>query len=319
MMDMAVDRSGSIYACCILWGRDDFTIAVVKYTSRGRVAWAREYEPGGDGLPWPTGIALDADGDAYVTGHAGTSAFVMSLAARNGALRWRWLSPDSGSYNPSDIVVTRSGTSFIAGADSRDTGNTAFLAAVSPSGEMKWLAKRTDPAGSSSGWFRIALARGSLYLAGWAGGELAAGRYTMAGGETWLRSWSPAGVDSSVGTGLATGADGSVYVAGAASAGGDESAVLVKWGPGGARKWARTVSGPWRSVRPYVIAGGAGDLYVTGGRNVLKYTTAGRAVWRWDLPAGEYYEVSDACLASTTSLFVAGEVGDRTLVAKLRR
>lgn len=328
VVDVVVDRAGSLYACCVEWaGGGRPTTAVLKYTSRGRLAWAREYEPGGIDTS-PAAMALDSDGDAYVAGimgiNLGMDLFVARFATDDGALRWDWVRSVTGSYFPNDISVTRAGTSFVAGGEWEEGGSTAFLTRVSPSGEMKWMAKRTDPAGWSSSWESVVPARGGLYLAGAAGvagGDLAAGRYTTDGGKVWHRSWSSTGVRDDRGTDVAVGPDGSVYVAGSVEVVQHSVAgALVKWGPTGGRKWARSgIGARVPGICEYGLIAGTGDLYVSGGKSVFRYTTAGRSAWRWDMPAGEHPNVSDVCLAGSTTMYAAGAVDARGLVVKLRR
>ena len=66
---LAVDADGNVYVTGESWGDDSvLTYAIIKYDASGNLLWTRDYE--GPGLDTDAyGLAVDADGNVYVTGY----------------------------------------------------------------------------------------------------------------------------------------------------------------------------------------------------------------------------------------------------------
>ncbi len=111
---VAVDAAGNVYVLAqrfVTATRCD--IVLLKYSPTGKRRWVRRYVTPGDDFAY--GIALDASGDAYLTGATpgtnGTDALTLKYSP-SGTRRWaRIYDCPAGSYDSGvAIAVTRAGT-----------------------------------------------------------------------------------------------------------------------------------------------------------------------------------------------------------------
>ena len=178
-------------------------ILVAKYNSSGNVLWANS--AGGDKNDGGTDIAVDANGNAYITGFfysslinfdsdtiynlGSTDVFVVKFAASGKSIWARGASGDSWE-NGTSIVSDINGNSYIAGQFRSSTitfgsitlkneGFTnIFIAKYDASGSLIWV-KNIQSKQIVEGP-RIALGNQSLYItADFNDSSLALGRYTL--------------------------------------------------------------------------------------------------------------------------------------------
>jgi hypothetical protein len=110
-------------------------------------------------------------------------------------------------------------------------------------------------------------------------------RFTSTGALDWQRIWN--GQTGHGRTALALAPDGSVYVAGLASANNDGDAVLLKFSAAGTLLWERTWGGPAQESGDGVGVASDGSVYI-GGRTtsfdgalfVVKFDSSGNLVWQ---------------------------------------
>jgi uncharacterized delta-60 repeat protein len=120
-ISLAVDDSGNTYITDFILG-SDFDYLTVKYDINGDTVWSRIYNSPGNDLDMPHAIAVDNNGNVYVTGVSG-SEFATLRYNRNGALIWERRYSGAGSDialdDLSNIYVTGGGIS--SGMDSEFT------------------------------------------------------------------------------------------------------------------------------------------------------------------------------------------------------
>ena len=282
-VDLEVDGAGNVYvAAGVTTPGQELDIAVFKLTSAGDVRYRTMYE--GPLLDGATGLTLDGDKNAYVSGFAGTVFGFQPLlikVAPSGTRRWvRRLDP---LYGACMAVQARAGAVYVAGQDGAP--DRIFCARYSPAGDQEWL--RTWDSGSGNQWADgLAVdSRGGAYVIGHAvtvdPTPFALGFLVKWGGGGGLR-WSRYGT--------------ALY----RTLGADPHAVLVA--PGDRVYVGGSVYDP-----------GSGETDVL----VSRYTTGGERIWnrRWDGADHRW----DACSAlayrkrarSTAVLFAAGSAHGR--------
>ncbi len=139
---LAVDGAGNVYVTGITQtGGDSDFYTVKQAASDGRVLWAARYTgtSGGGGADEPVAIAVDAAGDAYVTGKSrgvlNDDFRTIKYASSNGSVLWS-VAFDGGAYDvPVDLAVDSAGNAYVTG---RNGGDMRTIKYASGSGAVLW-------------------------------------------------------------------------------------------------------------------------------------------------------------------------------------
>jgi uncharacterized delta-60 repeat protein len=199
---------------------------VVKFDASGNLVWQRTW--GGAINETAQAVAVAGDGSVYVAGDGnsffGNDAILLKFAA-DGTLIWQrdWrvstsVSVDSaalGVATAPDGSVYMTGRAFIAG-----TGQNGALVKFAPDGSVVW--ERTWGSGLDAALGVTVAPDGTIVMTGNTG-------FGVGGGDAFMVRFLPAsgravdaatwgGVDNESGESIAVASDGSVYVAGLASA-----------------------------------------------------------------------------------------------------
>ncbi|MFA5033496.1 MAG: SBBP repeat-containing protein, partial [bacterium] len=120
---LALDSSGNVYVT----GKEGYTVGdtsvdcvTIKYNSLGDTVWIRKYE--GQGYnDCGTGIAVDTNGNAYVTGYSGGATswdYATIKYSSSGSEEWvqRYNGPGSGDDRAYAIAVDNKGYVYVTGS-----------------------------------------------------------------------------------------------------------------------------------------------------------------------------------------------------------
>ena len=148
---MALDTNGNIYVTGFSQNTNgNLGYATVKYTPNGNQAWVAHYDSTNFPSARPVGLALDTNGDVFVTG----SAVTVKYDANGNQL---WTAPYAGTAlavaDNTNVVVTGFGSNF----------NTVKL---SPAGSNVWTITYVDPVGATSSQAVLVDGSGNVYLSG---------------------------------------------------------------------------------------------------------------------------------------------------------
>ncbi len=307
---VAVDASGNIYVAgyfeshTIIFGSDTLTnanivygsldIFLVKYNANGNVLWAKSV--GGQGDEEATSVAVDASGNAYVTGIFDSSTLTF------------------GSYTLTNVSMSE---------------NDIFLAKFDVNGNVLWAksAGGTYPANASAnsvavdvsgnayitGSFQsstIIFGSDTLTSAGYV--DLFLAKYNTNGNMLWAKR--AGGIYNDVGVSVAADASGNIYVTGnfqsptitfdsdtLTSLGGyGYDTYLAKYDTYGNVLWAKSAGGTSDDAVTSIAVNASGNAYITGwfesstitfGSNILtntnsfddifyvKYDASGNVIW----------------------------------------
>jgi hypothetical protein len=125
---VGVDGTGDIYVSGSSPGAGtDLDIATVKYTPAGAEAWVRRWNGPANRTDGASAMAVDADGNVYVTGGSyspGTVTDVITLKYdRDGALLWdATYHGGYGTDSATDIALGPGGSVYVTGQSIRSTG-----------------------------------------------------------------------------------------------------------------------------------------------------------------------------------------------------
>jgi len=305
---IAVDENGNVY----IVGYESVTgelsnIWVRKYDSSGNVEWTRTHNGPGSLADMGQGIAVDRNGNVYVTGyeyHSPAESYNIWFRKYNSNGGEVWTKTYNGASNGADcgygIAVDDSGNVYVAGYETvTGVWGNIWVRKCDPDGEEIWTKTHNGPDNGTDRGYAIAVdASGNVYVTGYEDrgapneDDIWVRKYNSSGGEVWTRTHNGSGDDDDEGAGIAVDGMGCVYVTGSEVATGEGRNIWVrKYDSNGGTIWTRTHNGAENlEDRGYGIAvDGSGNVFVTGFERataiesdniwVRKYDSDGNVVW----------------------------------------
>jgi len=292
---MTIDGSGNVYVTGPSAGdrRGNVDYATVKYNSAGVQQWVARYNGRGNGEDYPYAIAVDGNGNVYVTGRSMGSKSALDIATVKynslGVFQWDAIYNGPANINdvPGDVKVDASGNVFVTGyADaSYVIGGAPAIITIkyNNTGQQQWLGRYDHLPNDGTGTnneqgVSLALdASGYVYVTGQSGGMVTI-KYdpTDPSGQPL---WSTVnGTDS--GRKILIDGQNNVIVSGFCSK-------IVKHDSNGNLVWETNASNASAAFWDMALDG-TGNIYVTGQCNdsysssdyvTAKYDAAGTEQW----------------------------------------
>lgn len=214
---VTVDREGNVFLACETTGDGTFgalqrptaggtDFCLIKLSPAGQPQWVRSI--GGSKTDRGYGVACDASGNVYVTGHyesadaladgvklpqAGDYDLFVAKYDRDGKLLWIRSEGGSGYDYGHGIAIDRQGDVVVAGAVGmnavfdgtglKNSNRAFFCAKYSPAGELRWVKASTDKLNGSAQGVAVDAA-GGIYLGGLASGSGSFAGRTLASATT---------------------------------------------------------------------------------------------------------------------------------------
>jgi uncharacterized delta-60 repeat protein len=332
---MAVDGQGNVLVTGYSvkkWDRmnpSSTVIVTVKYDTNGQFLWERRYEgPVSDPYDNPSAIAVDAQGNVFVSGESYGGATGMDYAtvkySSDGEELWvrRYNGPANGYDGATAMGVDGQGNVYVTG-ESDNFGKTPDFLTIkySPGGQQIWVRRCKDAlprAISVDG-------QGTVYITGnsWSAGnsDFLTVKYSPEGQRLWVRRYNgPANLGDAP-SAIAVDVQGNVFVTGVSYGNGtDDDFATIKYSPEGRRLWVRRYNGPANDCdSPKAMAlDGQGNVYVTGysvGLNTssdyatIKYSPDGRRLWvkRYNGAGNDYDSPTSIAVDGQGNVYVTGE------------
>ena len=229
-------------------------IAVVKYTSAGRLCWVRTYNGSGNAVDTPTRIAVDRFGNVLVTGSSrGASSGLDIVTIKydwSGHRKWvrRFDGAVHGDDSPADMAVDRAGNVYVTGSTpTQHQGLDWATIKYAAAGQARWKRYFNSPSDASDWPTSIAVdGAGNAYVAGMGLFDTPLRPYTViaaypaTGHATWWAGWSSSVVADDFVNDVAVG-KGSVYLVGSTTpSGGTSDALVLRYTTDGLFQWAAT-------------------------------------------------------------------------------
>lgn len=267
VFSVATDPLGNVYVTGDSFeAASDHDYATVKYDPGGDQIWVRRYNGPGNQGDGGNSIAVDADGNAYVTGisNQSTSGLNMDIAtlkySPTGSLVWvrRYDGPAGGRDIGIRLALDSSRNVYVTGASTgigtRDDMTTIKYA---PDGTLVWLQRYDGPGGSYDASLALALAPdGGVCITGYevrpeGDADYATIRYDAAGNQVWAMPYNGPVDGYDEGQAIAVDGDGNVYVTGYSDGGTDlvnYDYATVKYDSAGAEQWIVRYNGPGDNI-----------------------------------------------------------------------
>ncbi len=336
--DIAIDAAGNI---CVTGasGYDgviaDFNYLTVKYDADGNQLWASRYDGPSDHWDTARYIAVDADGNVYVTGvswglnNAYDIATVKYDADGNELWVARYDGPAGETDEPNDLVLDSEGNVYVAGQSEGVGTETDYVTIkYDTDGSELWVARHDGPAGSYDTAEAIALSPdGRVCVTGKSTYvdtqyDYFTIMYDAGGDVLWTARYGNSGYVLDSAGGVAIHSSGDVLVTGRSRTGEtweSNDFATVRYDRGGNQLWVARYNGPGNNsdAPGWIVVDGGGYAYVAGnskgdGTNtdyaVIKYDPDGAEVWvaRHDSPASDMDVLRGLVLADDGSTYVTG-------------
>jgi len=294
---LAVDAQGNVYVTGHSAGvGSDDDYATIKYSPTGQRLWARRYNGPGNGEDHAYALAVDDEGNVYVTGES------------------MGVSPPDPPYDRFDYATIK----------------------YSPTGERLWTRCYNGPGNGWDGANALALdAQGNVHVTGYSPGVGGSGydyvtiKYSSSGALLWARRYSGPGT-TNIPAALAVDAEGNVYVTGESMGIATNSDYLtIKYSPTGERLWAKRYNGPGEDGATALAVDAEGNAYVTGYSTgadssfdyvTIKYGPSGVLLWAKRYSGwGNGRDAAHALAVDTQgNVYVTGESGDNADYATVK-
>ncbi|HLK59019.1 MAG TPA: SBBP repeat-containing protein, partial [Chthonomonadaceae bacterium] len=296
---------------------NDVDFLTLKYDPNGHLLWRARYNGPGNDVDRARSIAMDKDGNVYVTGESdnGKGNGLTRLSGldwatikydKDGHQIWvaRYNGPDDGEDWPLKVCVDWQGCVYVAGYSVRkrhNRGRTIMpcewtLVKYDPMGRQLWVQRERAPEdwSQSEAIDMVVDSPGNVYVTGWIGtahlgpsrADLLTIKYNSDGECLWRRTYSGNGIGNVFPCRIALDGSGHVYVAGKQydgdlmNNGTQMDIVTLKYDADGNRNWVRVYDNGHQDDIPQALAvNAAGDACVVGSTTPSGGTICYLSLW----------------------------------------
>ncbi|MBM3157078.1 MAG: hypothetical protein FJ004_07305 [Chloroflexi bacterium] len=331
---MAVDSSENVYITGYSWGKgtsSDF--ATVKYGSDGKQLWLDRYDGPASQEDWPWDIALDASGNAFVTGWStgvDTKSDFTTIKYDNKGKRIRearYNGPANGYDHAYALGLDSSGNVYVTGWCQGVATNEDY-ATIKYDNNLNqlWVARYSGPASGQDRASAIAVDGGGyVYVTGWStnsgsGLDFTTVKYDSNGNQLWVARYDGLAGGEDKASAIALDSSGYIYVTGSSTGNGTGlDYATVKYDSKGVQIWATRYNGTANDADEAVALAldSDGSVYVTGSSMgidtyqdyaTVKYDGSGNQLWvaRYNGPESSEDTPSKIAVNGSGNIYVTG-------------
>jgi uncharacterized delta-60 repeat protein len=332
---IAIDDSGNVYVTGYSYGSGtNSDYATIKYLPNGDTAWVRRYNGPANFGDEANAIAVDGDGNVYVTGTSVGSATGFDFATikynSSGDTVWvrRYTEPIAGYDGATALAVDGSGNVYVTGYSySASTEGYDYLTIkYQPNGDTAWIRRYNGSVGGDDLASALALdGSGNVYVTGRSEGGGVANedyvtiKYNPTGDILWLERYDDNSSADRASV-MASDASGNIYVTGLSHQDyWSEDIVTIKYYSSGDTAWVRRYAAAIDTgdYPRAIVVDGSGNVYVAGRSYdmathydylIIKYLPNGDTAWvrKYDGPESQDDMVYDMALDASGNVYVTG-------------
>ena len=284
---IAVSNSGDVYVTGTgIRINSSYDYLTLKYSNEGNLVWANYYNGTGNGGDFASGIAVDDQGNVYVTGRSygffTLSDYATIKYSPGGDLLWvSRFDAFNNSYDDAyGLVVDKEKNVYVTGiGTSSSTGYDIFTIKYNSNGSQMWRSRFNGPANSDDYPASIILDKeGFLYLVGTSVGRgtgkdiITIKLNPVTGSDIWNFRSNYLANNDDIGTSITTDNINSIYVGGnSQDMMGKQGILLVKYTTAGTtdQLWSARIGGPGISFdRPNQILTDENGNLIIGGASI---------------------------------------------------
>jgi len=279
---IAVDRFGNVYVTGVSFtsysGADFYTI---KYNQRGDVLWSHRYNGSGNGYDEATGIVVDKDGSAYVTGYSYAGAvagynYVTLKYNSAGIIEWirEYNSMDDSTDVATCIGIDSMNNIIVSGYSySKQNDFDILTIKYNEKGNIQWLQRYNGSDNHADVAISLAVnSDGQIAVSGYSvsndnGLDYITLSYSVDGNQLWSDRYTSAGTGADAATSIAADDYGYFYITGfSEQSPNNYNFVTIKYSSTGNQDWIQSFDGSWNGndVATSIAVDKFGDVYVTG-------------------------------------------------------
>jgi hypothetical protein len=277
--DIAVDGQGNVYVTGYSSGATVYyDYATIKYNSLGVQQWAARYNGPADDWDYAVALAVDGQGNVYVTGGSNGSGnfdYVTIKYDSNGDSVWvsRYNGPANSSDMAKDLVIDGQGNVYVTGSSINSGAYDYTTIKYYSNGDTAWVSRYNGSGNGDDEANVVAVdGQGNVYVTGYSTGSGANYDYTTIkyddlGVQQWVARYNGPGNSQDIAYGLAVDGQGNVYVTGfVVGSGAYNNYTTIKYNAFGVQQWVALYDGPGNGHdKAWSLAiDGPGNVYVTG-------------------------------------------------------
>ncbi|OGU41469.1 MAG: hypothetical protein A2315_01740 [Ignavibacteria bacterium RIFOXYB2_FULL_35_12] len=306
-------------------------------------SWAKRYNGPGSGADKSNAIAVDSDGNVYVTGSSPSAGFGTEdyyTIKYDPAGVQLWAHRYNGSGSSSDIAyaitVDTSGSAIVTGGSIGSGTNYDYLTIkYSPTGDTLWTRRYNGPKNSKDIAYSIALDdSGNIFITGESEGTIgthgifedyATIKYSPEGVFQWAARYNGPAGDYDKANSVCVDTDGNIYVTGVSDGGSSGSSephfdyATIKYNSAGLTQWIRRYNyANGKDEGVMVKADNLGNIFVTGFSTgvtsfadyaTINYSSDGDTTWisRYNGPDSDDDMASALTVDNLGNVFVTGK------------
>ncbi|QQS36630.1 MAG: SBBP repeat-containing protein [Ignavibacteriales bacterium] len=293
---IAVDNQGNVYITGESYGGAtvNYDYATVKYNSAGVEQWVKRYTGPGLSGDLVKAIAVDNDGNVYVTGVARDSglnyAYTTIKYNTDGVEQWvrKYNGPDENGYDVArSIAVDDNGNVYVTGESPGSAANLDYATVkYNSNGVEQWAKRYQGPVNLNDVAYAISIDNNeNIYVTGESSGsgthfDFATIKYNSSGDELWVQRYNGPGNNEDQANAITIDDDGNVYVTGESyGSGSNYDYATIKYNSSGTVQWVQRYSGPsgiGHDRSNAIVVDSAANVYITGGSDgdyaTIKYS-----------------------------------------------